>query len=73
MKIFKAILNALSWIFIFVLAGYIIVDSFLPNYTIPIFDLKPLILKSIILKILLKYFNKQPLVGIGIILKFYRQ
>ncbi len=46
MKIFKAILNALSWIFIFVLAGYIIVDSFLPNYTIPIFGFKTVIVKS---------------------------
>src|SRR5690606_870280 len=46
MKILKGISSALSWLLIFFLAGYIIVDTFLPQYTISIFGVKPVIVKT---------------------------
>jgi signal peptidase len=46
MKLLKNIGNIIGWVVIFVLAGYIIINTFLPQYSIPIFGFKAVTVES---------------------------
>lgn len=46
MKILKNIGNILAWVIIFVLSAYIIINTFLPQYTISIFSFKAVVVET---------------------------